>query len=816
MTWMKTVANRDDAPAAVSRVQVAHHLLVSVLIFCGMRAESEAAFNSLSGLPLFFEGENGENQDQFMARTRTAQFLIGPNEVRMALNRVEHDPETTPLRRGVPAHWRAASTRLARLTFAGSNPRAQIQGAAAMIGKVNYFLGNDPAQWRTAVPTYGEVRVTDLYPGVDLVYYGNQRQLEYDFTVAPGADPSSICLRFEGVDELKINSEGDLVLKLGEGEIRQHHPDLYQVVNGSRREISGGYAIKGKGTVVIAVRDYDHRLPLIIDPVFDYSTYFGGNGNDAALGIKVDANGNIYIAGETLSTQFPFAIPTNAFQRTFQGGTVNGDAFVAKLNSSGNQLLYLSYLGSPGEDGALDIAIDQAGNVYVTGFTDSSGFPVKNAVFPTIHGTPDINLGLYPNDVFVAELNTNGSALVFSTYFGGIGTEVGSAIAVDPAGYVYVTGYSYSLDLPTSTNSFQQFLEGSDDAFVAKFSPGGSNLVYATYLGGTSTDEGEGIAADSQGCAYVTGYTISAGFPITTNNAWQRQFNNNTNGFTDYDAFVTKVGPFGSNLVYSTFLGGTNGDFGYRVALDAGNNVYVTGSTISGDFPSTGPVAGLKVGNLGGTNLLNYDAFLTRFDTNGQVTFSTMFGGVSSDAGWDVAVDPDGRAFVIGTTFSFDFPVFGTFGLFSTNDLGGKDVFVTAFNTNGTAVRYSGFLGGADDDYGYGIAVDAESSAYICGLTYSTNFPTTTAPFRGTLSGGADAFLAKIRLLDPSLSVSRSGNNIVVRWPATAPQYVLQAATELVPPIIWTPIPKPPPAQGFYSVTLGPTNNFSFFRLQGQ
>ena len=805
-----------EGPGVIHRIHLAYCLAAAVMLVCAFRAASAAAFSGLSGVPLFFEAESNENPTAFLARARTAQFLIAPNEVRMAISRIENEPASGPLRRGLPVHRRIASTRVAQLTFVDSNPRARMLGSAPLVGKINYFIGDDPAQWRTGIPTYGEVRITDLYPGVDLVYYGNQKQLEYDFTIAPGTDLASIRLHFDGPDELKLGPEGDLVLKLGDGEIRQRRPTLYQMVNGSRREVSGGYAIRGKGEVVFVAGQYDHRLPLVIDPVFDYSTYFGGNGNDAALAIKVDANGNIYIAGETLSTQFPFTVPANAFQRTFQGGTVNGDAFVAKLNSAGNQLLYFTYLGSPGEDGALDLAIDQAGNAYITGFTDSSGFPVKNAIFPKIHGTPDINLGLYPNDVFVTELNTNGSALVFSTYFGGIGTEVGSAIAVDPAGYVYITGYSYSLDLPTSANSFQRFLEGGDDAFVAKFSPGGSNLVYATYLGGTSTDEGEGIAADSQGCAYVTGYTISSGFPITSN-AWQSRFNNNTNGFTDYDAFVTKVGPFGSNLVYSTFLGGTNGDFGYRLALDTANNVYVTGSTISPDFPSTGPVAGLKVGNSGGTNLLNYDAFLTRLDASGRVTFSTLFGGVSSDAGWDVAVDPAGRAFVIGTTFSFDFPVYGTFGLFSTNDLGGKDVFVTAFNTNGTAVRYSGFLGGSGDDYGYGVAVDAESSAYICGLTYSTDFPTTTGAFQRVPRGGADSFLAKIRLSEPGLTAMRSGNNIVVRWPATASQYVLQAAAGLVPPVTWITIAQTPVlSQGFYSLTIGPTNNFGFFRLQRQ
>ena len=788
-------------------------LLWAIAALFARSAVAQPAVSRLADLPLYFEASGGDHPTQFLARTRAAQFLIGPTDVQIALTRVQAAVDDNPLRRGVPIHRGAGSARLARLKFLGANAQAAIDGADPMPGKVNYLIGNDPAQWRTGLPTYGQVRVCGVYPGIDVVYYGNQHHLEYDFTIAPGADPAVIAFQLECVDKISLDA-GELVLKVGDGEIRQRRPALYQLIDGVRREVNGGYKLVDSRTVSFSVGNYDRRLPLVIDPVFDYSTYFGGNGNDAALGIKVDKSGNIYIAGQTLSTQFPFTVPTNAFQRTFNGGSVNGDAFVAKLNSTGTQLLYFTYLGSPGEDGALDLAIDAAGNAYITGFTDSSGFPVRNAVFPTIHGTPDLNLGLYPNDVFVAELNTNGSALVFSTYFGGSGTEVGSAIAVDPAGYVYISGYSYSIDLPTSASSFQRFLIGTDDAFVAKFGPGGTNLVYATYLGGGATDEGEGIAADDQGCAYVTGYTISPGFPITTN-AWNPIFNNNTNGFTDYDAFVTKLDPFGSNLIYSTFLGGTNGDFGYRITLDSQRNAYVTGASISPDFPSTGPVSGLAVGN-NGTNTLNYDGFLTRLDASGRVVFSTLFGGTSTDAGWGVAVDPAGDVFVIGSTYSIDFPVVSPFGLFTTTNSGGKDVVVLAFSTNGTAVRYSGYLGGAADDSGYGIAVDAESSAYICGMTSSLNFPTTAA-MQSVPRGGTEAFLAKIRLLDPNLTVALSGNAIVLRWPASAPQYVLQAAPGIVPPVTWSSVTQTPVlAGGFYTVTLGPTNNLSFFRLLRQ
>lgn len=776
-----------------------------VLFASSSLASAEPALTAFPGLPLFFEANNAQAPSQFLARTRNAQFLVAPSGLQIAITTMAAPDADAPLRRDSLLPRATGMTHLARVSFIGADPCATIVPASPLSAKINYLTGNDRAQWRPGLPTWAQVKVNGLYPGIDLVYYGNQRQLEYDFTVAPGVSPAAIALKFEGLDQLSIDREGGLVLRFGGGKMRQHPPRLYQIVEGVRREIQGGYRVKDERTVAFAVTGpYDHHRALIIDPIFEYSTFFGGNGNDLPTAIKVDINGNIYVAGETASSQFPFAVPTNAFQRTFKGTTGRRDAFVAKLSSQGNQLLYFTYLGSTGDDGALDLAIDSAGNAYVTGFTDAADFPVQNAVFPKIAGTIDPTLGVYHNDAFVTELNTNGSALVFSTYLGGDFNDLGSGIALDPAGYVYVTGYTHSTNFPATSNAFQRSFAGIEDVFVAKFAPGGSPLVYATFLGGTNTDEGDGIVADAQGCAYVTGSTLSTGFPLTTNAS-------RTNS-SNFEAFVTKLGPYGSNLLYSTFLGGTNADYGYRITLDSLNNAYVTGTSSSPDFPNT-PVYGLTSGTT--SNSLNYDAFLARLDSSGRLVFSTLFGGGNTDAGWDLAVDPDGRAFVVGITSSTNFPVFDPFGLFATTNSGGRDVFVTAFNTNGLAVRYSGYLGGKGNDFGYGIAVDAESSAYITGLTYSTNFPTTIAPFQSVPWGAAEGFLAKIRLLDPTLTALRSGSDLVLRWPATAPDYVLQAASALVPPLLWTTVSQTPSlAQGFYTVTLGPTNDFSFFRLE--
>jgi hypothetical protein len=612
------------------------------------------------------------------------------------------------------------------------------------------------------------------------------------------------------VDRLTVNSAGELVVGLEDAELRQHRPVIYQVVRGVRCEVAGGYQLKDSRTICFAVGPYDHDRPLIIDPVFSYATYFGGNGGDTGLAIKVDGNGLVYLAGETLSTQFPSAAAGNPFQSQFRGGTDTGDAFIAKLDNTGSKLLYLTYLGGSADDGAYDLAINSSGNAYVTGFTVSPDFPTRNALFNQISGTPDSTFHIYPVEAFVAELNTNGSDLVYSTYLGGTASDVGSGIAVDPAGYTYVTGKTFSTNFPV-LNPLQGSSGGNADVFVSKFAPGGGSLVYSTYLGGNGLDSGEGIAADQAGYAYVTGSTTSTDFPITLG-AGQTNLNGSGVGIGVFDAFVTKFAPDGSSLAYSTYVGGSQNDFGYRIAVDSSGNAYVTGATQSPDFPHTNNF-GLTLGE-DGTNAINSDAFLTKLDANGQPDYSAQFGGTDNDAGWDVAVDPSGRAFVIGITLSTNFPTANVFDLFRTTNSGAKDVFVVAFDTNAAPVLYSAYLGGSADDFGYGIAVDAEANAYLSGMTLSSGFPTTVGPFQGALAGSSDAFVAKIRLRDPMLSVEQLGNIFQLSWPATAPDYALQSTVDLAPPQLWTTAPQSPVlTNGEYLVSLTTTNPSTLFRL---
>ena len=767
-------------------------------------AAAPARATSLSALPLVFEPNQGQaaGSTRFLARGENCEYLLAPTGVQFVLWHRDQTPPTDSLQQKKPLAGRELRARVARMEFVGANREPGMRGTEESAGKINYLLGNDPRRWRTGLASYRRVRAEQLYPGIDLVYYGNARRLEYDFELAPRTDPALIATRFDGVDALALSAEGELVLTLGRDQIRQPRPVLYQLVGGQRREVSGGYELRDQRTVGFRVGRYDRDLPLVIDPTFAYATYFGGNGGEAAYAVKVDDTGAVYITGATLSPSFLFSISTNSFQTNFNGGTLTGDAFVAKLDHTGTNLVYFTYLGGNKEDAAYGLALDSAGNVFLAGTTDSPDFPTRNPLFATIAGSPDPTIGVFPNDVFVAELNGDGSALVYSTYLGGAGNDIGSGVAVDPAGNTYVTGFTDSTNFPT-LNACQSTNGGGDDAFVAKLGPGGTNLVYSTFLGGHTGDHGQSVAADGEGFAYVTGYTFSTNFPYL--NGFQ------TTNYGSADVFVTVLNPTGA-LVYSTYFGGSFSDFATHIVLDPARNLLIAGTTQSTNFPQTGSILNLGAGN-NGTNAFNYDAFVAEIDTNGNLAKSVRFGGRGDDAIWGLAVDGAGRVFVAGTTLSFDFPVTNVFGLFHTNSFTGKDVFVTALDANLTSALYSGYLGGFLDDLAYGIAVDSESSAYVAGMTGSTNFPT-ASPYQASLLGPNNAFVAKIRLLDPTLTASLTGGNLTLRWSGAFPDVLLQSTLSLSPPSSWTTVPQAPVlSQGFYSVTVGVTNPFSAFRL---
>jgi len=603
-------------------------------------------------------------------------------------------------------------------SFVGANPQPQVVGLDRLAGTSNYFVGSDPSQWHTNIANYGQVEYQNLYPGVDLVFYGNQRQLEYDYVVAPGADPGVIKLAFDGAESLTIDGQGNLVLHTSAGDVMEDAPVVYQESGGVRQPVSGQFVLEGNGQVGFALGAYDHTRPLVIDPILSYSTYLGGTGEDLGNGIAVDTAGDAYVTGYTDSIDFPTT--TGAFQTSSSDGV---DAFVTKLNPTGTALVYSTYLGGSNYDRGFGIAVDTAGDAYVTGYTESTDFPTTSGAYQTSSSAPN---------AFVTKLNPTGTALIYSTYLGGTGQDSGQGIAVDTAGDAYVTGYTESTDFPTTSGAFQtsnMSTRGGDNAFVTKLDPTGTALIYSTYLGGTNEDAGNGIAVDRVGNAYVTGYTESTDFP-TTDGAFQTTYGSRFGA-----AFVTELNPTGTALVYSTYLGGTNEDAGNGIAVDTAGNAYVTGYTESTDFPTTTGAFRTTYGGGG-------DAFVTKLNPTGTaLIYSTYLGGTGEDSSQGIALDTAGDAYVTGWTFSDDFPT--TTGAFRTTYGGNLDAFVTKLNPTGTALIYSTYLGGTDYDNGQGIAVDTAGNAYVTGITSSSDFPTTDGAFQPSYDGGEDAFVAK-------------------------------------------------------------------------
>lgn len=486
-----------------------------------------------------------------------------------------------------------------RMELPGTQRDLHISGADELPGKANYFVGNNPSKWRAGIPTYAKVRYEDVYPGIDLVYYGNQRNLEYDFIVSAKADPSLVLLRFQGAERLSITSSGDLTIRGRNGEIAFHKPVVYQMRGGIREPVEGRFRRLAANSIGFKLANYDHTRAVIIDPALAYSTYLGGSSGESGNAVAADAAGDFYVAGGTFSSDFP--VTAGAFQKEnvgmeFPEGGPAGNAFITKFNSRSSALIYSTYLGgtTPNEsrgdwdgDVATAVAIDAAGNAYVTGYASSYNFPVTSSAFQkTNNADPTLsNAGAIGNNAFVTKLNATGSELLYSTYFGGGGAfsddgdhyygEIGSGIAIDGAGNTYITGMAASTDIPVTSNAFQKVNNtggGAFNLFIAKFNTTGSALIYSTYLGGSGINGGRevsaetagGIAIDPAGDTYVTGTTFSRDFPLTAN-AYQKVNKTPYNamvGSGGSNAVVTEMNATGSALVYSTYLGGNVSDKG--------------------------------------------------------------------------------------------------------------------------------------------------------------------------------------------------------------------------------------------------------------
>lgn len=674
-------------------------------------------------LPMHFEPNLGQTAEEvkFTARGRGYTLYLTNTEAVFTLQTPEKVHEMTGKQEHLKTNQKLVDlepSQVLRMHLGGNNlnKEPKITGLEKQAGVSNYIQGNDKNKWQTGVPHYNKVEFEDIYPGIDLVYYGNPQQLEYDFVVEPGANPNQIQLAFEGADNIQVAKNGNLNIKMADRELAFRAPVIYQMKYGKKQTITGNYLIQ-QGTLKVANEDispttqvgfqlaaYDTSLPLVIDPVLEYSTYLGGSSDDVGNGIAVDVSGNMFVTGNTLSTDFPTA---NAAYPTLSGSY---DVFITQLDSSG-QLVYSTYLGgNSSRESSSGIAVDASGNAFVTGLTESTDFPLANAAYTT-------NAGL--SEVFVTQLDSTGQ-LVYSTYLGGSRDDYGNDIAVDEFGNAFVTGYTDSDNFPIANPAYASN-SGFNDVFVTNLDSNG-RLVYSTYLGGALSDFGRGIAVDATGNAFVTGSTDSTNFP--TADAASAPLAGG------YDVFITQLDSSGQ-FVDSIFLGGGDDESGRGIAVNTSGNVFVTGNTDSINFPTVNPIYAANSGQR--------DVFVVQLDSAGQLVYSTYLGGSQSEEAESIAVDAGGNATVVGATFSRKFPTANAIYVTKT---GGRDAFVTQLDSSGQ-LRYSTYLGGEVYDSGNSVVVDNNGDIILSGHTWSFGFPTVNAT-DSTYNGHRDAFITKI------------------------------------------------------------------------
>ena len=706
-------------------------------------------------LPLSFEPNLGQTESQvkFLSRGNGYTLFLTADGATLSLRRNGSEIDSTG--------QTSAKAAVLRMRVVDAHSDSSIFGVDELPGKTNYFRGNDLKQWTTNVPNFMKVRYQSVLDGIDLVYYGNQGQLEYDFVLAAGAKPEAIHLAFNGAQKISVDQQsGALVLTLGKrgNEVRFRKPVAYQTEAGERtgkRLVAANYIVDSQHRVGFQLGPYDHSKTLLIDPTLSYSTYLGGSSNDYGTGIAVDNAGSAYVVGYTNSANFP--VTSGSFQTTCGGGC-NGtsvDAFVTKLDPTGSFLVYSTYLGGVSNDYGNGIAVDAAGNAFIVGQTFSSNFPVTAGAFQTSCGGGSCASG----DAFVTELNPSGSALVYSTYLGGKSVNQGNGIALDAVGDAYVVGYTQSTNFPVTHGAYKTTCACSKftDIFVTELNPSGSALVYSTYLGGSLQDVAYAIALDPSNNAYLTGYTQSTDYP-TTPGAFQSSSGAKITGF------VTALNSTGSALVYSTYLGGnTTGTTpcetcGTSIAVDSSGSAVATGLTAESNFPTT-PGAYQTVFKSGTSG---HDAFITKLNPTGTaLVFSTYLGGSKDDGVTGVAIDGAGNVWLRGNTQSNDFPI--TPGAFQTTPAGLFDAFVAELNPSGSLLLYSSYLGGSGTEYGGAtrmLALDLQSppNVYITGYTDSTDFPTTAGSMQSTLGGANDAFVSKF-VPSPNVGLSSSSLN---------------------------------------------------------
>ena len=750
---------------------------VALSAAAAMRPDAgEAATVERHRPPPDFEINQGQSDPRvvFLAHgARSTLFLTSDGGAAIRLS----PPRNGPARAG---RFPAGNAPVVTTRWLGASPAPAIEGLEPLESKSNYFIGNDPSRWRTNVPHYARVRYRGLYPGIDLVYYGHAstgyghastggdtgrgdaQGLEYDLIVAPGGDPGVVRLAVDGVESAAVDGRGDLRLTTAAGVIVQRRPVIYQEIDGARRPVAGSYALrpvraagggpKGRCEIGIDVASYDATRPLVIDPILDLSTYWGGGGNDTATAVSVDINtGAVFLAGYTDSSDFPIVDPVAG--ASVPAAPTPVYAFVTRLTVSQNSVGYSTFIGGTGTTRATGLDVDGSGAAYVTGWTDATDFPIVPNDAAANNVAYQVNYGGGSADAFVLKIDNKGNALTYSTYLGGTGSDQANAVKTT-GGNAYVTGTTASTDFPTQVPWQSAYGGGASDVFVAKVDNKGRSLLFSTYLGGSGEEQGLALALGSGGVSTVTGWTNSNNFPTHAVHDTAAPLQADYHGGTS-DAFVARFSGDGKTLVYSTYLGGSGDDVGNAVVLDAGETAFVTGFTTSKisdpfPFPTEKPI---QLDNNG-----NRDLFISRLDSSGEtLRFSTYLGGSSDDVGYGIARSPEGFVYVTGETMSAptDPTPFPILSPIQGSAYGGAgDAFLLRLTTD-NQLDYSTYWGGGGEDIGRAIVID-NGAAYVTGTTLSTNLHTlnpivlTNPSYDGgvlnnnTGSGNLDAFLLKV------------------------------------------------------------------------
>jgi hypothetical protein len=655
----------------------------------------------------------------FVARGRDAAVFLTATEAVVQMSKA--DPAASSAsqlaaQRGIPGKDSA----ILKIRPERGNPKARVIALDRLQGKTNYFIGSNPDKWIRDVSGYARVKYENVYPGIDLIYYGNDEgRLEYDFVVRPGANPDLITVKIDGADQINIDASGDLVIETPLGQVRQRRPRVYQQSWGTRREVSADYAVNRYHEVTFKLANYDSGRDLVIDPQLLFATLLGGSGSELLSGIGADAAGNIYVGGSTTSFDFPTANP-------LQPNKTNGNrsVFISKLNSTGTVLIYSTYLGGSGDDGGFRFTVDAAGNAYVVGATNSGNFPTQNAFQP-------VNAGGY--DAYFLKLNPSGNALLFSTYIGGSGFDNSQGVVVDSNGNAWVSGMTTSDNFPLR-NPTQNTRAGGVDSFTIHIDTNQSGppaVIYSTYFGGNGDDNGTGItvdggiAVDAAGNTYVTGSTSSTNLP--THSPVQASYGGNT------DFFVVKRDPTGA-IVYATYFGGSGNDASFGIATDDFGNAHIAAVTLSANFPTKNAYQGSLAGGA--------DAAIVKLDPAGALVFSTYLGGTGDESAQRVAVDSAGNVYAGGNTSSQNFPT--TPDRLQAYGGGAFDGWISELSPAGSSLLFSTYVGGSGGDVILGLAVDAQGNIYAGGYGDSTLFPTTAGVVQPFSHGGSDAFLVKL------------------------------------------------------------------------